>query len=1792
MKDIINKSIDFRVALKTLPQKGNLVYEYNPLRNYRINKKSYSYKNRLYSPKELLIELGFNELQVTKGEESVKIEKKYKDKNEEEQTVVAKLKLDTNDNIEIQATDDDCLEFIGKVNDWKLLNVPDSETDPTLLEKGAITDFETDELSFDLSKPVQILPQYSYDNSVNLIINDGKNIPRLINSRFSATEKNKYQIVDRKGENDTNIYDQGDQFDLDTSLIKRVINIPKIKFIGVELGGKLSVGNYHFYFTYVDSDGNETDIVGESGLVSLFIGQYPTSVLGGFRNENTHKRVNFQVSNIDTSYKYMQVYYTKSTSDINENSVTSAYKIDQKFIINTEQICNINISGYESVDEITLAEINPQYQSFDYAQTQTSSQNRLFLGNIHKPDIPYKDLIDISLRFVPQIKATEYNPEIDQDYNISKYESSYYNPYFIYNKTGYWNHEIYRFGIVYILRDGTLSPVFNIRGINKLTKEVNYNTYSNDDFIDEKGNRQYITYDENTYIISSNKKDSKENNSSEKGSKENQTDITENAGGVVKFDYNSDGNQNIYSINFSVDSKVLEYIKDTLKCRGFFFVRQKRIPTILCQAYLIGIEKKSHTPVIPYDNKYYTETFLSKNDRVLTNSFEDRFYEVDEKYVETYAAICPEYDVDTPYYNNLFNGGTFNYSFSDVQYNKLKKDIRNFYSGTATIPDDINSTKSAKILGVEDNVKLVSINSKLFSSRAGEAEEAFHFEHIGFENKTNKADNLLRGSFGPYLGIVHTESKITDRLIDIKIPGLNQLSWNDLTSIRINDASPFYAISDRIDLNYTIEWFSESKGIQTLRKPLYRGDCYICQFTHRINRNFQDPSAPSNDKIVDDQCWANNFEYSDGVLKKENFDKINLGDVNAIQLGMWITLTVRSSKNLNIRSLDESNTDEAALFGHPRSFFPQYPINGEGAYKIPEALCYNKGFEKSVSERYNFIVPDVPTIKNEFSNRISYSDIHVNDAFKNGYRTFRGTHFRDYPKTYGSITKILELRGNILCVFEHGVALIPVNERVEAGNGSGGYVYVNTSNVLPENPKIISDTFGSQWKESIIQTPAAVYGVDTIGKKIWRTNGEMFECISDFKVQEFLNNNISLTERELDPIIGVRNVKTHYNKFKHDVMFTFYDNLHGFEEKVWNLCYNELLQKWVTFYSWVPSYSENIYNQYFSFDRNTSKWITKLGVSHTGNDFADGVTLSNNIIPNNAKSGYKIGELTLSNRELPKGSGISCEIDYSLQKDSFGNWKNFEIIKEGTTYYLCLKSSVQYRYNRSKNKTSKDQNTSPEDLLSTIWSKGIPIRNSKEYPYVWRKTIKNISTTNEMTIYEQTDQKLKNISGVNAIDLCSELFERYNTSNPNEKITDLSEDSQQIVKWKNDVVLNSKYKISKDDCGRRINLTHSDIKDCRRNPNRIVSLLNIKADIKIKYENAEDITLAEAYSHGFNNGMEVDGGYYKSVVAVIPEYNQQFLTTDFWKHGQAGIIDISDTINPCYWYGKQHPFEFEFIVADNPQAHKIFDNLAIISNNAEPESFHYEIIGDCFNFAKDKKNMYIRQEATKELYQYNGSDITFDPDYSKLTSEHRKNYIVSNGKKQELDSYDRSTLLPLYYQRQDTINEIEDSYHLKNDGENKDFSALAGGEIVHYKTLDEYRIWNHAKAVDITDPEKGRLRGNMHYKEDEWYVQINPLNIVEKNERQWEDLDGKDTNKVPVELGQNPIPSEVLKKDELEVPQTDSFKNRGYTTWDWNESQNQEVKMKDKWIKIRVRYTGNKLSIISAVRTMYSLSYS
>jgi hypothetical protein len=95
------------------------------------------------------------------------------------------------------------------------------------------------------------------------------------------------------------------------------------------------------------------------------------------------------------------------------------------------------------------------------------------MANIHKQKIEYDILSKLSLCFCPFKHEDMYpliNNGMDHNYNIKTHSEGYYDSKFIYDKTGYWPEELYRLGIVYILKDGSLSPVFNIRGATNIPK--------------------------------------------------------------------------------------------------------------------------------------------------------------------------------------------------------------------------------------------------------------------------------------------------------------------------------------------------------------------------------------------------------------------------------------------------------------------------------------------------------------------------------------------------------------------------------------------------------------------------------------------------------------------------------------------------------------------------------------------------------------------------------------------------------------------------------------------------------------------------------------------------------------------------------------------------------------------------------------------------------------------------------------------------------------------------------------------------------------------------------------------------------------------------------------------------------------------------------------------------------------------------------------------------------------------------------------------------------------------------
>lgn len=1585
------------------------------------------------------------------------------------------------------------------------------------VEAGSIVDLDTPLLNFDLEHPVTMDIQPSYDGTVNVIFNDNKNVPRLINSRFSTTELNTYELVDRVGDNDTNIYDQ-DSFDLDSSLYKRINSIPTVKFIGVSSSGQLKVGNYNFYFKYSDADGNETDFVADSGVVTIFKGNDcdPFSIDGGISDENAFKSISFQLNNIDYSYNYITVYYTRNTGDSYQTRSTKAYKINDKYIVK-HQICTINVTGLEDSTEIPISEINNQFFQVNKAKTSVQCQNRLFLGNVAKPDTPYKDLTDISLRMLPILNSVDSKNTIGQvEYNyvddsslINSYE--YYNTKNIYYNVGYWDNEIYRLGVVYIMSDNSLSEVFNIRGGNNIKSITDY-TINNPEINPEilysdSGDRQYITIDEDTNCLHGGKS-------------------LENSKGVVRFMKNTDNSEYINYIQVLVPTVVLKYLKDTYDIKGLFFVRQKRNPTLLAQAFTMSYDSEAQCPAIYCRGTNYIESFLTQRPVQTTNKkgingLINRYLEAKQagRLIHDYnkhlcilkntksggdivTAICPEFMINQSRYNALFTGT--DYVIESVgKYGGLEWQDNNHRMYNAIGGKTINYKGKAKIISVTDDTPSVAIDNTIFRSKLGDAEEAYQFRYIEANNRSKSdAYNLVRGIYSPYLGIVSKGNISYNSIINIYIPGYSESQMNNYFAIRYDDNTAYYSIGDRIDINTAIhDWkhLNDIKDNPYQYTTLARGDCYLCTFTHRLNRNFADSSNPYNDEILDEDTWKNNYDANNS----EKLQRINRGDVNAVQLGSWITFKLRSSTNLSIRSIDESNINEKGIFGRPRAWYPYQQDLISGNNKIPESYLYNDGLRSTLNEKYYFNVPEVPYIKNIYQNRIIYSDIAINDAYRNGYRVFKSTNYVDYTKEYGSIIKLVPMGSSLICVFEHGVVLLPVNERIQTGEGDGGAIFINTKNVLPENPQIVlSDMIGSQWAESVVKTPYAVYGVDTVAKKIWRTDGKNLETISDFKVNKFLVDNLSLSERETTPIIGIRNVKTHYNANKNDVMFTFYDQKYGFEDKAWNLCYNEITKSFVTFYSWLPSYSANIDNIFFTFDRYVSKYIAKLGLNDMMSNSKSGLIVSANILPVNSlgKNMNVIMPIKgIYDRYIPENIGqtkVTLEILPGLNHSE--KYVQFQYFTQEGDSVVSKSSIILPNVNIDSNGNIEDGKAYIEVKIANIieeWDK----RQSEEEKnnvatdkrkYLVPQDISQAGLSSYYKIYKILNDKLLAI---------------------NIRATLGTEQSGSVSTFNKTTLINSGY---------------------------------------------YDFTLYFTFSEFFYNKQETE------VTKKLPAF-----LTNFWKHGQAGIIDTQEHIKPCYWYNKQHPFEFEFVVKDNSIKQKIWDNLQIISNKAEPESFHFEINGDSYEFSKDKPNMWYRQELTKNTYQKLGSDITYD-------------HLYNDSKRGVApQQYPKSTIFPLYYNRLDSVNEIEDYYHSMRSPSDRDYSRLSGSEIVRYEDLNQYNISTHVKNLPI--PKHGIIKGNSYYQEDEWYIQIPSINIAQKNETTWKD------GKPPIVL--NWIPNDLDKTEisDEDLPNTYNLGNVDTTGWTYR----QQIPMKDKYIKIKIRYTGNDLAIITGILTTYRLSY-
>ena len=1432
-------------------------------------------------------------------------------------------------------------------------------------DSGNILDFDVpaEQFDVDLHHPVNIECQPSYDGTVNLIINDDKNPPRIVNSRFAKVEGNKYKIITRNQKEQTNLY-KIDKVDQQTRLFRTLNKIPKFNLYNISYFGQLKGGNYNFYLKFADNDYNKTDIVAETGEIPVFKGTLSSvkTISGPIAEERTDKSIKLRLTNIDTSFSKIYLCYSRSTSDLNGIRETVYEKIIKPYDITGSEMI-ITIDGFEQVESISEEELNIRYNVVDAVKTQTQVQNRLFFANVNDLVPNNKELQNIS--YYIQVKLSNKTGDnnsighLDTDYKSNSTlftNSEYYSPQNVYYRLGYWPEEMYRLGIVYIMNNDTLSPVYQLRGIS-FDKVGDYNYDANVEKYSSNGVVNYIEKQDflNDFTFS------------------NTMGVFKNPS-VDVFDANK--TTPLY-YKMIIGADLIEALK-SFKVKGFFFVRQKRIPTILGQALELGINKNCYIPMPYYNNNYIAEGFRSTETGLLTTNLNNRLLKTTEKQSSGLLSVDA---LVRPEIRSLFDGTEFvlteAYSTSAVKEGRRFKynfkapgenPIQGFISRLNFVPTEC----PAKV--IEDFVYSTKQGSEFTVSEFG------WWNTPGGKEYKNTNPELVRGV---YSGFIASNLRLKNGSVyNIKINKFNVAFLKDYFLIRGNDNSPFFAISER----YSI--YDDINESSSLSLDVYRGDCYINTVTVRLNRNFVDPSVPIDDYIVDDATWKDNYKGYYGAIyvndkdatdrqttaieriadflanpdsvtddKFTNFSKINRADVNAVPLGMWITFKCLSNYNLGLRAIDERHPDEQALMGNPRAFYPFVGTSTKSGLKVNDSELQNDGFNSTVGDRVNFKYEDVPYIKDQFDNRIMFSNVQVNDQFKNSYRIFQGLSYQDIDRQYGAIVKIYPWSAggsaNLLCVFEHGIGIVGINEKALVQTTTNKNIHFYGAGVVSPDVTILSEDFGSTWQDSIIKTPLAIYGVDTYCKKIWKVplDNSGITCISDQAIQKFLNDNISFKESDKTPIIGLRNVKAHYNNYKGDVMFTFYDYENN---KEWNFCYNERLRIWTTRYSWVPLYSENINNSYFSFDKKRAEILSYVSENN------------------------------------------SCEYGLRIDKEN-----KIDSLLEGVNLTLVgyEKFNANFTYDIKQIKYGKNNET-------------FIIKDTSPY------LIKN-----------------------NTFIQCTPLLSNLNAD------------------W---------YLI-----------------DIEVTPSVIISEI--------------ETTFAP-----FNYSLAFVG-------------NLSNIRNGFYIHGRSNTYDElnyfdedqSNNIRPTYWYDKQEPFEFEFVVSEPAGLHKIFDNLVIISNNVKPKEIEFEITGDVYDF--NKAGLYWDESKCTDVVAENHE---FDEKYNPI--------------------------------KHGNINGQDIEYQISQ--------VFKNTNVVWDNSTNTYSLKLTQPCKDLKDPQYGRLLGNIHYKEDSWYLTIDPI---------------KYKTKYKISKINGVASSEETVSD-------DTYKS---------------TRLRDKYCKIRVKYSGEDLAIITSLKTIVTMSY-
>lgn len=276
---------------------------------------------------------------------------------------------------------------------------------------------------------------------------------------YFTTPKPLYFNLDRpeKFKNVSNFFDAS-KF----SLFRRYESIPTFRLVEAIEGGNLLAGSYNFAIQYLDQDFNPTEWITSTETVSIYHDRLSTSyherqgstnVVSNYQDFGgpTGKAITLILTNLDLNYTYYKIAIisaTEGTGQITDVKYTS--------VISTTTT-TFSYSGNNHASTGTIEDIQAFELIIDEAEYIEQIENRLVLGNVKGNETNFCEL----QKYASTIKTDKVEKEVILTDNVRDNPK---DPTVHIDATGYMPGEIYSFGIVYIMSDSSVSPVYHIPG--------------------------------------------------------------------------------------------------------------------------------------------------------------------------------------------------------------------------------------------------------------------------------------------------------------------------------------------------------------------------------------------------------------------------------------------------------------------------------------------------------------------------------------------------------------------------------------------------------------------------------------------------------------------------------------------------------------------------------------------------------------------------------------------------------------------------------------------------------------------------------------------------------------------------------------------------------------------------------------------------------------------------------------------------------------------------------------------------------------------------------------------------------------------------------------------------------------------------------------------------------------------------------------------------------------------------------------------------------------------------------